>query len=180
MPEAAQHPVLILTGPPGAGKTTVARHLAARFERAVHLESDWFFDVIQTGFIEPWKRESQAQNEAVMKVVATTAAGYANAGYFTILDGIFLPAWFYPPVRDSLRAAGQSVAYAVLRAPLALCLERVSTRVEQPVEAAVVEQVWNQFADLGPLERHAIDTDTLSPDDTARLMAERLDELAVA
>jgi hypothetical protein len=89
-----------------------------------------------------------------------------------------LPAWFYPPVRDSLRAAGQRVAYAVLRAPLPLCLERVRTRVEQPAEAAVVEHVWNQFADLGPLERHAIDTDTLGPGETAQLLAERLDLLA--
>jgi hypothetical protein len=33
-------PVLILTGPPGAGKTTAARVLAERSERAVHVESD--------------------------------------------------------------------------------------------------------------------------------------------
>ena len=35
--------VLILTGAPGAGKTTTARILAGRADRAVHLESDFFF-----------------------------------------------------------------------------------------------------------------------------------------
>jgi hypothetical protein len=75
-----------------------------------------------------------------MKVVATTAAGYAH--------------------------------------PSRSVWSGVRTRVEQPVEAAVVEQVWNQFADLGPLERHAIDTDTLGPGETAELLAERLDLLS--
>jgi ABC-type multidrug transport system ATPase subunit len=34
--------VFLLTGPQAAGKTTVARLLAGRFKRAVHLEGDVF------------------------------------------------------------------------------------------------------------------------------------------
>ena len=48
-------PVLILTGPPCAGKTTTARLLAARFTRAVHLESDAFFHFIASGHVAPWQ-----------------------------------------------------------------------------------------------------------------------------
>jgi adenylate kinase family enzyme len=174
MPEAARPAVLILTGPPGSGKTTVAGLLAAQTERAVHLEADWFFDVIKAGFVEPWKPESQPQNEAVMKVVATAAAGYAAAGYFTILDGIFLPAWFLPPVRDSLREAGHDVAYTVLQAPLSVCLERAGSRAERRQDdPAVIEQLWNQFADLGPFESHALDTANLSAKEVAALINQR-------
>jgi hypothetical protein len=70
-------PVLILTGPPGAGKTTVARALAEGSERGVQLESDHFFHF--------------------MRIVAGAAAAYAAAGFFTIVDGIVLPRFFFEP-----------------------------------------------------------------------------------
>jgi hypothetical protein len=62
----------------------------------VHIESDRFFHFIQAGHIEPWKPESHEQNTIVMRIVAQAAAGYADAGYFTIIDGIVLPSWFLP------------------------------------------------------------------------------------
>jgi tRNA uridine 5-carbamoylmethylation protein Kti12 len=165
-------PVLILTGPPGAGKTTAARLLAERSERAVHVESDHFFRFIRSGYVEPWKRESAAQNDVVMRIVAGAAGAYATAGYFTIIDGIVLPRFRFEPLRDALREAGHAVAYAVLRAPLDVCVARAGARDSQPLaDPRVVERLWHDFADLGPLSPHAVDVDREDP----AAVADRLD-----
>lgn len=170
-------PVLILTGPPGAGKTTTARVLSARSARAVHLEADSFFHFIRAGYLEPWKPESHEQNTSVMRIVAAAAAGYASAGYFTIVDGIISPRWFLEPLRAALKADGHDVAYAVLRAPLASCASRAASRgVRRLADSTVLEQLWRDFADLGALESHVIDTDDKSTDDVAAEVAQRLQD----
>jgi hypothetical protein len=158
------------------GKTTVARLLAANEERAVHIESDRFYDFIQSGYVEPWRPESREQNLVVANAIAAAAAGYADGGCFTIVEGIVLPAWSLQPIRESVREAGHGAAYAVLRAPLSVCLARASTRAEGTLaDTGVIEALWHQFADLGPLEGHAIETGTLGPDEVARLVGERLE-----
>jgi hypothetical protein len=140
------------------GKTTAARLLANCFDRAVAIEADRFFDFIAAGWVEPWKPESHEQNQTVMRIVGDAAVAYADAGYFTIVEGIVIPRWFLAPLRDSLQAAGHEVAYAVLRAPLEICVARRAR-----IGGEVVESVWRQFADLGPLESNAIDVASSSP-----------------
>jgi predicted kinase len=170
-----KNPILIVTGPPGVGKTTTAGILAARSSRAVHLEADAFFRFISSGYVEPWKRESHEQNEIVMRIVARAAAGYAEAGYFTIVDGIVIPGWFFEPLRDALHEAGHPVAYAILRAPLSVCAGRVHDREGGPlVDSAAIEQLWKRFADLDDLERNVVDLEDKTRAEAADLLERRL------
>jgi DNA polymerase III delta prime subunit len=70
----ASAPILLLTGPPGSGKSTVARLVAERFDRSACVESDWFWTTIVRGHVPPWLAEADAQNRAMVKAWAGAAA----------------------------------------------------------------------------------------------------------
>lgn len=141
----------------------------------MHLESDLFFHFVRSGYIEPWKPESHAQNVIVMQAVAAAAGAYARAGYFAIVDGIISPAWFLEPLRDALTVDGRSVAYVVLRAPLETCTLRAGRRPGTGLsEAGVIAQLWREFERLGPLEDHVVDTGERTPEAAADAVLDRL------
>lgn len=169
----SERPVLILTGAPGTGKTTTARILAERAPAAVHLETDAFFRFIRSGYIEPWRPESQAQNQVAMGIAGGAAVAYAAAGYFTVVEGIVLPRWFLAPLRGTLRKAGLRVVYAVLRAPLPLCLERVERR-DGGVDREAVTKIWTEFEDLGELEPNVLAVGDRSAEEIANTVEQTL------
>jgi hypothetical protein len=107
-----------------------------------------------------------------MKIVGEAAAAYADGGWVTIVEGIVIPRWFLTPLREALEERGHDVAYAVLRAPLELCVSR-----RPLIEREVVKSVWRQFEDLGDFEGNAIQVAGSSPaavaDELAAPLADR-------
>jgi hypothetical protein len=155
--------LLLLTGSPGCGKTTVAPLVADRHEPSACLDLDWFFATLRRGAIEPWKHEAHEQNRTVLTAAAAAVAEFARGGYFTVAEGIL-----YPFMLDLFEAACEPLAitlnYAVLRAPVDVVQTRVRDRTTEPAhagalaDAGVVEDLWSQFESHGVEERHRVDS----------------------
>ena len=143
-------PLLLLTGSPGCGKTTVAPLVADRHDPSACLDLDWFFAKLRRGAIEPWRERAHAQNRVVLEAAAEAVATFAAGGYFTVAEGIL-----YPFMLDLFAAAceprGIALNYAVLRAPIGVVQQRVRDRRVEPAhagalaDAGVVDDLWTQF-----------------------------------
>jgi chloramphenicol 3-O-phosphotransferase len=169
--------ILILTGPPGAGKSTVADILArGSAQPSAHLHSDDFYDrYIKSGYVLPWLPQAREQNETVTRAVAAAAAIYAAGGYFTIVDGIVGP-WLLDPYRVAARRENIPLDYLVLRPASAdIAVARVQGRGMHGLTAeGPVRDLYRQFAALGALQSHVFDGGAMTPEETAARLLPRL------
>ncbi len=151
--------LLVVTGPPGAGKSTVSRLIADRFESSVLVEGDAFFAFLRAGAIEPWFVESQAQNEVVTDVAAAATAGFVVGGYDTVYDGVMGP-WFLPAFARRLGLA--EFDYVVLLPTEEECAERVRTRIGHGfADDAAARSMHQQFAADRPSSGQVIESNRL-------------------
>lgn len=72
--------IVLISGPPGAGKTTVAEKLASAEKPTVHIHTDTFYVWIRSGYVPPYLPEAAPQNEVVRKVMTDAACAYARGG----------------------------------------------------------------------------------------------------
>jgi predicted kinase len=151
-------PILILTGPPGVGKSTVAARVATAFEPSAIVRGDDFLAYLAEGFIPPHLPQSHDQNTAVMDITLRAAAGYARNGWTTVLEGLVGP-WFLPAVEAVAADTGMPFHYAVLMADVDICVARFTAREGTTDRADMAARMHGQFV-RHPMPGHEFDADT--------------------
>ena len=146
--------LLVVTGPPGAGKSTVARVVADTAPRSVLIEGDAFFGFLASGAIEPWLPASSDQNTVVTNAAASAAGAFASGGYTTVYDGVVGP-WFLPTFAAATGL--DHLDYAILLPSVEICVQRVATRRDHGfTDEAATRKMHAEFVRALVADRHVL------------------------
>jgi chloramphenicol 3-O-phosphotransferase len=162
--------VLILSGPPGAGKTTVALALAERYDRVAHIPVDILRHfVTPTGYVPPsrggpaWER----QNRLAVRNASAIARNFLAESYGVIVDDIVAARLHLDWYVEDLKASGVAVHFVRLMPTLAECERRDRERKEGRAPPGRVAAVYKQMVDAGEFAGATIDNTGLSPYESA-------------
>ncbi len=167
----AEGSLLIVTGPPGAGKSKVAAVLAQQLDPSVLVEGDAFFGFLATGAIEPWHPDSHRQNGVVTRVAASATGEFVRGGYHTVYDGV-MGWWFLATFAAAMGI--EHFDYVVVLPSLAVALERVAARTGHGFDDPVAARSMHaQFAAVELDERLTITDDVATPSEIAAEISRR-------
>ncbi|MFE5307412.1 AAA family ATPase [Isoptericola sp. NPDC056605] len=154
--------VVVVTGPPGSGKSAVGSALADLLDPSVLVEADWFFGRWRRGAVDPWLPEAAAQTAPAGRAALAATVEFARSDAWVVYDGVL----HQEAARDlAVRAAdvGAAVHRAVLLPPVDVCLARVAARTghgfddpaaTRAMHAAFAAEVDGAEAD--PAAEHAV------------------------
>lgn len=132
-----QRTIILLTGIPGAGKTTIAEALSTTFARSAHVPVDFFRHLIKAGYASPhhWSDEVERQYRLARKNAAQTAKNIADEGFTVIVDDIIRQKW----VEEWKQAlAGCSLRFVLLLPALEVAKQRNRIRTIWTVDEAIL------------------------------------------
>lgn len=133
------NPILILSGPVGAGKSTVAREVIQMLPRkVVWIEGDRFWPFLAKGF---GPRPTSATLRVVMASMLAAAVPLAPHADLTLVD-FSVPPWFLQTALKIMAVREVPLQFVVLRPSLDVCAQRTQSRTEGAVPD------YTRFVDL--------------------------------
>ena len=89
--------ILLMTGPPGSGKTTIASEIAKHYPKSIHIQVDHLREMMVSGIRLPedgWSDENDLQFQLARSTAIYMAQLYAEQNVFAVIDDVSVPEGF--------------------------------------------------------------------------------------
>ena len=120
--------IVLVAGPPGSGKSTVARGIAEHFPVSADLKVDDLREMMVNGFEPPgeWTDETERQFVRARRGAIDLARSFAADGVTFVVDDVCVPEHFQDHYADLLREPG--VTKIMLKPTIEALMRRLEAR----------------------------------------------------
>jgi predicted kinase len=91
--------IILITGAPASGKTTIAQAVAAQLSKSIHIQVDQLREMVVSGLALPggddgWPEDASHQFRLARTSALQMAQTYAEGGFTVIIDDVCVPEHF--------------------------------------------------------------------------------------
>ena len=154
--------VYIISGPPGAGKSTASILLSEKYEKSAVIEGDMVYLMVRKGNVAPWLDDGTYVSLFLENVLALTD-NFLRRGITVIIDYVLFP-HHMDIIKEHYRYTETVLKYAVLLADEKTVRYRDSLRpeIERCGETALMSLSEFRGKSIDP--RFIIETEDMAPD----------------
>lgn len=156
----------IVTGPPGAGKSTLSSYLAESFELGIHIHCDDIYNMVKGGYKYPWEDTDGFLMDTMFQASIQLQKIYANNKFECVIDYVF----HFDQLRNFISKISTPINLTVLLPNCSTNIKRDASRKHTIGEQRVTyyHNYFNKFS--SSLNDFLIDNSSLSIEDTAEKM----------
>jgi chloramphenicol 3-O-phosphotransferase len=160
--------ILLVSGPPASGKTTVARLLSERYDRVAHIDVNQLLQFRSAGLARPWGRdpETARQNSLAVQNACALAGNFITDGIGVIIEDMVVPA-FLDSYLDQLEPNGVRIHLVRLMPGIKACQARNRQHRNDRVHPSWVDEAYDSLVRAGAFAGASIDNTDQTPLQTA-------------